>query len=341
MSRPLAQLRRARWELLGVVAFAVFSLVLTSLVAGTLLKGGTPSSITVHAVFSDATGLRSGDDVRIAGVRVGKVTGIELDGNNARVTFVVDEKQPVYDRTIAKIDYLNLMGQRYVALSNPGGKRVGDGSTIPLERTREGLDLNALFNAFKPLFELIKPDDVNQLANNLVQVFQGQHGALQHLTDQTARITATIADRDEVIGAIIENMAAVTGELDDHHAEIGALVRELDTLTSAVAADRAQVGATIDGVAGLVTSFTDLVTDLRTTVDRDVRSLRAWAASFARQTPKIAGALKDVQLLLASYVKTLGLGSYLNTYVCRSEIQVGSAPPLELLQKGESSRRCR
>jgi phospholipid/cholesterol/gamma-HCH transport system substrate-binding protein len=255
----------------------------------------------------------------------------------------VDESQPVYDTTAAKIDYLNLMGQRYVALSQSGkpGRRLATGATIPLGRTQQGLDLNAMFNAFKPLFQMIRPEDVNQLASNVVQVLQGEGGALQELTAQTARLTSTLADRDQVIGAVIENLGAVMRNLRDHRPEITALVDQLDTLTGTVAHNTTQIAAAIDGTSALSASFADLLEGVGPSVNADVQALRGWADSFADQSPRLGQALTDTQLLLKSYIKTLGIGSYLDTYVCNSSLQLGqTGPVLPLELSNLRSRRC-
>jgi phospholipid/cholesterol/gamma-HCH transport system substrate-binding protein len=343
MNRTLTSLHRMRLPLAGVALFTVVSVVLTLLVAGTLAKGGTGDAVRIKAVFRDATGLRSGDDVRIAGVRVGEVKRVSLQGSHALVELVVDKRQPVYDTTAAKIDYLNLMGQRYVALSMSGkpGRRLASGATIPLGRTQEGLDLNAMFNAFKPLFQMIRPEDVNQLASNVVQVLQGEGGALQELTAQTARLTSTLSDRDQVIGAVIENLGAVMRNLRDHRPEITAMVDRLDTLTGTVAHNTAQIAAAIDGTSALASSFTDLLDGVGPSVDADVQALRGWADSFADQSPRLGQALTDTQVLLKSYIKTLGIGSYLDTYVCKSSLQLGqTGPVLPLDVSNQHSRRC-
>lgn len=184
MSRLGATLIRSRGPLLGVVLFAVFAIVLTSMVAGTLSRGSLGSTRSYTALFTDASGLQTGDDVRIAGVRVGKVTSIDLDGKLAKVGFALETDETVRTNTTAAIDYLNLMGQRYIALRVAGAPGpVQTGGTIPLSRTSVGLDLTAMFNAFRPLFSMIKPSDVNVLANDIVQVLQGESGAIHDLVN--------------------------------------------------------------------------------------------------------------------------------------------------------------
>lgn len=344
MSRTLSALARARWQLTGVAVFTVISLGLTLLVAGTLARGGTGEVRMLQARFHDATGLHPGNDIRIAGVRVGKVESLRLDGKVALVRFSVQADQPVYAATVASIDYLNLMGQRYIALTTGPrpGPELEPGATIPLERTRDGLDLTALFNAFKPLFELIRPDDVNRLATNIVQVLQGEGPTLRHLMAQTAQLTAHLGDRDRVIEAVITNLTTVMETVHGHRGEIASMVRQLDGLTASIAGNRTEIGATIDGVQGLVTTFAGLLRDGGSSLDRDVASLAAWAHSFARRAPRLAEALRSTQLLLRSYVKTLGLGSYLNTYVCQSSLQLGDGgQTVELRPSRQNSERCR
>ncbi|NHA01788.1 MCE family protein [Nocardioides sp. W3-2-3] len=163
-------LARHKGATLGVALFTLLAVVLTAMVAGTLSRAQHGDAITITAVFRDATGLRAGDDVRVAGVRVGRVTGTRVGTGEetglAVVTMSVGADQVLHDDVTATIDYLNLMGQRYVALARPDAaddaRRLRDGARIPLARTRPALDLTAMFNAFKPVFDLLQPGDLNQ-----------------------------------------------------------------------------------------------------------------------------------------------------------------------------------
>lgn len=339
-NRTLAMLQRRRVEVVGIAGFLVVALTLTLLIAGTLV-GGTGPTHTYEAVFANASGLGEGDDVRIAGVRVGKVEDVELDGTRARVTFTLEKDQDLYTDTTATIDFLNLLGQRYLSLEGPmQGEVRGPGSTIPLEQTDPGLDLTAVFNAFRPLFDMIKPEDVNELATNIVQVLQGQGPTLQHLAEQTARLTRHLVDRDEVIGAVIDNLTVVMETMDDHRAEFRSMIHELNDLTGVIARNRVQIGATIDSVHALVGEFAALVDAGGDSVVRAVDGLAAWSQSFAGVAPELGTRLKDAQRLLTGYIRSLGLGSYLNTYVCESHVKVGNGPAVDLSLTDQSSRRC-
>ncbi len=118
-----------------------------------------------------------GDDVRIAGVKVGAVKKVEIaDRDRALVTFTVEDAVTLSDSTFATIRFRNLVGQRYISLSEEVGdtSEMEPGATIPVERTKPALDLTLLFNGFKPLFQALSPDDINQFSYEIVQVFQGE-----------------------------------------------------------------------------------------------------------------------------------------------------------------------
>ena len=198
-----------------------------------------------------------------------------------------------------------------------------------------------MFNAFRPLFSLIKPSDVNVLATDIVQVLQGESDAIHDLVSQTAQMASTLANRDQVIGAVISNVSAVMQTVNGQRQEISSILTQLNGLTTAVAHHRREIADTIGAAQGLVTSASNLVSALKDPITNGVAALAAWATSFSQQTPLLAQVLHDTQLLLKTYIKTLGLGSYLNTYVCHSLMKIGSAPAQEMKVSNQLSERCR
>ncbi|MDQ6522215.1 MlaD family protein [Nocardioides sp. LHD-245] len=351
MSRQLSELRRHRGAVLGVVGFALVAVVLTSMVAGTLSRAQRGDAITVTAVFRDATGLRAGDDVRIAGVRVGRVTATRLGGGDERglavVTLSVAAGQRLHDDVIASVDYLNLMGQRYVALSRPdrtaAAAALADGARIPLDRTRPALDLTAMFNAFEPIFELLQPADVNQLATNIVEVLQGQGPTLRHLLDQTAELTSGIVDRDAALAKVVDNVTLVLDTTDQHRTEITRLVDGLASLTGGLAQDRDRIATSLDALARLSATTADLVDEVRgPAVDVAVLS-NPWFRYLAGRTDLLVQTGAAVPRQLDTYLRTLGYGSYLNVYVC-TLAAAGPGVPVKLdlgITGNRHSKRCR
>ncbi len=167
---------------------------------------------TYAAVFTNVSGLKSEDFVRIAGVEVGKVQTITVrDDSTVQVEFGADDSVVLTDGSRAVIKYDNLIGDRYLAIEEGTGgtKKLRPGDTIPLNRTAPALDLDAVIGGFRPLFRALDPAQVNTLTSQLIAAFQGQGATIGSILAQTAALTNTLADRDELIGQTIVNLNAV------------------------------------------------------------------------------------------------------------------------------------
>ena len=162
-------------------AFALASIVLLVILVNTMTNGLNEDSRHFDAEFTDVSGLRVGDDVKVAGVRVGRVDSIAVSDAGAMVGFDLSVDQPLLDTTKLVLRYQNLLGQRYLALVQAGrrGGELDEDATVPMDRTDPGFDLTELLNGFRPLFEVLQPADVNKLATSMVQVLQGEGGTVE------------------------------------------------------------------------------------------------------------------------------------------------------------------
>ena len=188
------------------------------------------SRVGYSAVFTNISGLKGGNFVRIAGVEVGKVTDLTLhkDGT-VTVDFAVDKGLTLTEGTRAAVRYENLIGDRYLSLEDgPGSvRKLQPGQTIPMERTSPALDVDALIGGFRPLFRALDPDQVNALSGQLLKVFQGQGGTIASVLAQTSALTTTLAGRDDLIGQVITNLNTV---LDTFATHDGQFAEGLDKL---------------------------------------------------------------------------------------------------------------
>src|SRR4051812_672078 len=233
------------------LVFAAVTVLATALLVTTIGNYTFTSTQGYKAEFTDAVNLIHGDEVRMAGVRVGSISGVKLvDGDKALVSFSVDKKAPITTSTLAVIRYRNLIGQRYLALVDgpTDGNNLPKGATIPLARTRPALDLNQLFNGFRPLLTALSPADVNKLSAELIQVLQGEGPAVDSLFRQVGSLTNTLADRDKLIGDVIDNLDAVLGPLHARDRNLSALISNLQRMISGFADDR-------NAIAGSLTSI--------------------------------------------------------------------------------------
>lgn len=197
-----------------VVIFTVVSLLFMFGLLTVFGQFRFDSRASYQAVFSNVSGLKGGNFVRIAGVEVGKVKSLNLhrDGT-VTIDFAIDRNLTLTEGTTATIRYENLIGDRYLALEEgPGSvRKLLPGQTIPLSRTSPALDVDALIGGFRPLFRALDPDQVNALSGELLRVFQGQGGTISSVLAQTSSLTTTLAGRDQLIGEVITNLNTVLG----------------------------------------------------------------------------------------------------------------------------------
>ncbi|HET9858396.1 MAG TPA: MlaD family protein [Nocardioidaceae bacterium] len=336
--------RRTAGDAVKLVIFIVVTTLATGLLAVTIGNISFGDAKEYKAVFSDATGVVNGDDVRIAGVKVGNVHDIEIfDRNKAVVTFEVDADAQLTASTVAAIRYRNLVGQRYIALSQGvGGPSVlQEGATIPLERTSPALDLTVLFNGFKPLFEALSPNDINQLAYEIITVFQGEGGTLESLLAHTASVTSTLAGRDQIIGELIDNLNQVMVTLGNRDEELSDLLINLRRFVSGLASDRKAILGSLESVSDLAVETSGLVSGIRRPLAKDIAELRKVAGTLDRNKAELDRAIKVLPIKLEKIGRTAIYGSWFNFYLCnfhgRVKLPAGVTIPVDY---NTGSERC-
>lgn len=308
-------------------AFAVVSLLLLVLLVNTMANGIEGDSRALHAEFTDVSGLRKGDDVKAAGVRVGQVRSIAATDEGAIVEMEVVEDQAVLDTTKVVMRYQNLLGQRYLALVQTGerGGEIADGATIPVTRTDPGFDLTALLNGFRPLFRVLQPADVNTLATSLIKVLQGEGGTIEQLLRQTGELTSFLADRDEVIGEVMTNLQPVLDNLAGQDDEISATIQELRGLMTGLARDRKSIGASIDGIGQLVGATSGVLREVKVPLSRASDRLVTVADMLAKSRASLAAVVPAFTTVVSSLGRATSYENALNVYVCSLSIHVNES----------------
>ncbi len=309
------------------VAFALASVLLLVVLLNTMNHGLVGDTRSYAAEFSDVSGLRVGDDVRVAGVRVGRVESIDVTDDGATVGFALEEDQALLDSTRLVMRYQNLLGQRYLALVQKGqhGDELKGGATVPLDRTDPGFDLTELLNGFRPLFEVLQPADVNQLASSLVQVLQGEGGTVEQLLRQTTQLTTYAAERDAVIGEVLQNLTPVLEHLQGRSTEIESTVLELRKLMDGLAKDRKAIGSSIDGVAQLVGTTSSLLQDARAPLVRATHRFVAVADLLARTKDRLNRALASFGGTIGALGRLTSYENAMNVFLCSMTFAVGDA----------------
>jgi phospholipid/cholesterol/gamma-HCH transport system substrate-binding protein len=317
-----------RASLVKLAVFAVVTFSATMLLYYTIgnIRPGTAYT-TYRAAFSDATGLLPGDDVRVSGVQVGRITSLKVRDGHAVVTFALEKDVRLTSAASARVRYKNLLGQRYVSLLlSSEGERLRGGATIPLGQTQPALDLTVLFNGFKPLFKALSPADVNKLASEIVATLQGEGGTVDALLASTSSLTNTLAARDAAIGRVVTNLNAVVGTVAERDQTLGKLIAELQRFTTGLAGDRDAIGGSLANIDALAAATTRLLTESRPALDRDIADLNTVVATVEKKDPVLDQTLKRLPAALTALMRAQSYGSWLNLYVCTLTVNTGNGP---------------
>jgi phospholipid/cholesterol/gamma-HCH transport system substrate-binding protein len=316
-----------------LAVFVVVAVLATVVVTASLLNLSSSPQAAYSALFTNASGLQPGDFVDIAGVQIGTVTGVHLQGRLALVTFTADTNQPLSTTTRADIDYANLLGQQLLALE-PGrgaGRPLRPGSLIPTARTAPALDLSSIFNGFQPLFNALTPKQVNELTASIIEVFQGESGTISGLVSQTASITENLAQRQQLIGQVIDNLSSVAGTLDAHDQQLVSMINQFDGLVTGVAGERTQLGATIDSLSGLTAAVSGLLTESQPTLDQAINGVVSASHTAALDQSGIDATLVNLPAFIETLDKVADSGNFLNVYLCNLTIHVQGTVNVNLL----------
>lgn len=297
------------------------------------------------AQFSDVSGLKKNDFVRIAGVEVGKVKSIALQSDSTvTVEFSADRSVVLTNGSRAVIRYDNLIGDRFLALEEGAGgiNKLPPGSTIPLARTAPALDLDALVGGFRPLFRALDPKQVNELSAQLVAAFQGQGATISSFLAQTAAATSQLADRDELIGQVITNLNGVLGSLGDQSAQFDKAVTSLSELVHALAARKTDIATSLAYTNAAAGTVADLLTQARPPLKEVVAQTdRASSLVMADHDyfDTILNTLPDKYRLLGRQ----GIyGDYFSFYLCDLYLKVNGkgGQPVFVKVAGQDTGRC-
>ncbi|WP_034086888.1 MCE family protein [Streptacidiphilus albus] len=329
-----------RRSLAGPLAKSAVFIAVTSLATTGLALAVSDTSVGAttgyYAQFTDVTGLVAGDSVRIAGVQVGQVEGVRVTGRRyALVHFDVQRGRALPASATASVKYLNLVGERYLELDQgvgPVGRSLRPGGTIPVQSTTPALDLTQLFDGFQPLFEGLDPDQTNQLAQEIVEVLQGEGGTVDGLVQDVGTLTNTLAAKDQVIGSVIDNLTSVLDNVNGHQQGFTTLVTTLQQLVSGFSADRQPIGEAISALSGLSTSTAGLLAQGRQPLKDSIAQLGRLSDNLEAGTPELEDFLQKTPQKFTAIGRTASYGSWLNLYLCQATVtgvttSDGSAPP--------------
>ncbi|MGB8402755.1 MAG: MCE family protein [Mycobacterium sp.] len=311
----------------ATIKLGIFAVVMTLLTASLFFIFGqyrTGSTNEYSAVLTDASRLKTGQSVRVAGMRVGTVNDVKLQRDKTvLVTFDASPDVRMTTETRVAVRYLNLVGDRYLELiDGPDGKLLPPGAQIPKERTQPALDLDLMLGGLKPVIRGLNPQDVNALSASLIQIFQGQGGTLQSLLSNTSDFTAALADHNQTIQALIDNLHTVLATLAKEGDKFSATIDRLEKLVTELAAEKDPIGEAIDALSTGTASVADLLTEARPPLAGTIDQLSRLAGNLDGEKDRIDTSLQKAPENYRKLVRSGAYGSFFNYYLCEIKFRV-------------------
>lgn len=311
MSKPF---RERNPVVIGAISIAVVLLMLLAAFRAQdlpLIGGGD----TYTAAFSEAGGLKPEDEVRIAGVRVGKVESIELDGDQVKVTFRVKTDSKFGTETGAAIKVKTVLGAMYLALEPAGSGQLDEGSEIPVERTSSPFDV---VEAFSGLAETAQEIDTDQLAAGLTTLADLSRNTPEEFRSALAGVSAlsaNIAAKNDRINTLLTNLDRVTTVLSERDQDIIDLMEDSQVLFQALVARRDAVHDLLVATSTLSSELTALVKDTREDLKPALTQLETVVGVLTKNEDNIDNSLRLMAPFYRVFTNTLGTGPWFDTYI--------------------------
>jgi phospholipid/cholesterol/gamma-HCH transport system substrate-binding protein len=311
---------------IGAVSLAVIAaFVLAAFRAEDLpLIGGGD---TYYASFSEAGGLKANDEVRVAGVRVGKVQTVELDGDHVRVEFTVDRGVDFGKTTGAAIKVKTLLGAMYLGLEPGGEGQLPEGAVIPTSRTTSPYDVVQAFSGLANRSERIDTDRLATSLNTLATLTQDTPQEFRAALSGLSDLSRNIAARDEQLNTLLRNMKKVSTVLGDRRGDLVTLMRDGNQLFRALAARRESVHNLLVSTSQLSTQLTGLVRDTRADLKPALDHLGNVVDVLNKNQQNLDNSLRLMAPFYRVFANTLGNGPWFDTYI-------QNLPPAPRLQVG-------
>lgn len=311
--------KRRSGPVLGLCLFLTVATALTWLVFATLRRDVRGSTTSFQALFTDVFGLREGDDVRVAGVRVGRVQKIQLQGTLAKVSFIVQDAQQLTSQTVASVNYQNIVGQRYLALDRvraEPARALPPGSLIDVDHTEPSFDVGALLNGYEPLFAVLDPDQVNNLTNAVVGSLQGDTAAITLLVDQTSTLTQTFVGQDRTLDRALASLDGLVGNLSQQNDHLDRSISQAKQAVAAFDSRRHELVSAMGTMTAAVGRLSQIAQDVQPTVEDMLNRQPGYTKHMLDIEPQIAFTGLNTPLLLKGLSRVFGEGAYMNAYAC-------------------------
>lgn len=270
---------------------------------------------TYTARFSESAGVLPDDDVRVAGIRVGTVTDLTLEGNDVLISFKAPDAW-VGDRTSASIEIKTVLGQKYIQLEPAGEQPLDPDQYIPRERTRAPFDVIQAFSTLTTTVEDLNTDRLAESLGVLSETLDGAAGPVRGALDGLSRLSRTISSRDQELARLLANTRTTTQVLADRDAEVERLINDGNLLLGELRARKAAIDNLLNGTVLLSGQLRGLVADNEATLRPTLEQLDGVLSTLEANSANLENTIRLFAPFARLFANVVGNGRWFDAYVC-------------------------
>ncbi|HWG61333.1 MAG TPA: MCE family protein [Streptosporangiaceae bacterium] len=309
--KPIRERNPIAVAIAGLAVLAVLALAAYNSSALPFIGGGTGYT----AYVSETAGLQPGNEVRIAGVKVGQVTGVSLDGNKVAVAFTVKNAW-VGNQTTAAIKIKTLLGEKYLAIDPLGSAAQNPSQPIPLSRTSSPFDVTQAFGAVGQQITQINTTQLARGLQALSSAFSGTPPYVRNAMRGLASLSSTVASRDAAVTKLLAGTRQITGTLAGQDAKFASLLGDGNLLLSELRQRQAAIHSLLLGTQALAIQLSGLVHDDQAKLGPTLTALNQVAGILQRNQANLAKALALAGPYYRLLGNAVGNGRWFDTYLC-------------------------
>jgi phospholipid/cholesterol/gamma-HCH transport system substrate-binding protein len=296
-----------------------------------IIGGGT----TYSAYFSEDAGLRVGDEIRIAGVKVGKVDSVSLDGNKVRVGFKVKSAY-IGNQSTASIRLKTLLGAKYMAINSVGSAAQPPAKTIPLSRTTSPFDVYPAFTELTKKIDTIDTTTLAQAFGTLSSAFQNTPKSVRTVLTGLSRLSDTIASRDQELRTLLSRANQVTGVLAARDTQLQKLFTDGGLLLDELNARRDAIHSLLLNTSTLSAQLEGLVSDNQKTIGPLLDQVHKLLTLLQDNQDSLDRGLALLGPFYRVFNNTIGNGRWFDNYICN----FGASGVIGTLNLASDSGKC-
>jgi phospholipid/cholesterol/gamma-HCH transport system substrate-binding protein len=269
---------------------------------------------TLSGTFDDATGLLKDDNVKVAGVVVGKVTSVKIDQGKAKVEFSVKDSVKVPSDSQAAIRWRNLIGQRYVYVY-PGTASTMLSNNDRVTKTRSVVDVGELFNRLGPIVKAVDPQQVNTFLDTIVQALDGNTDKVRESIDNLAVVAQSLGSRDQQIGRLIDNVNTVAAAINDRDGQIRTVLDNLVLISQTFSQNTDVLNNAVTELGDFSDNFGALLANNTAQIDRIITNLNALVDEVKVKLPVLDSSLGGLDTAAKTLFNSSRYGEWLNQVI--------------------------